>query len=162
KVLLADAGPYSIENLQLIWSKNVVPLINSRKNIVKQNVHKLGEHLYINKDFVPLHWTDDDINLLYALRSAIERAFSHNIQVYKARRTNVIGKDAMTKERYLILILDVLKAKTAFHIGRPDLIGKARSFELNKKTTLGGMPRVAKDAGYAILAPNVNTNDGSE
>ena len=162
KVLLADAGPYSIENLQLIWSKNVVPLINSRKNIVKQNVHKLGEHLYINKDFVPLHWTDDDINLLYALRSAIERAFSHNIQVYKARRTNVIGKDAMTKERYLILILDVLKAKTAFHIGRPDLIGKARSFELNKKTALGGMPRVAKDAGYAILAPNVNTNDGSE
>jgi len=161
KLLIADAGPYSLENLQLIWSRNVVPLINSRKNITKQNVQKLGEHLYINKDFVPSSWTDDDIKLLFALRTAIERAFSHNIQVYKARRMNVIGKDAMTKARYLILILDALKAKIAFNVGRPDLIGKARSFELNKKTALGGMPNVAKDAGFEILAPLFHKNGGS-
>jgi hypothetical protein len=156
KVLIADAGPYSIENLQLIWSKNVVPLINSRKNITKQNVQKLGEHLYINKDFVPSSWTDDEIKLLFALRTSIERAFSHNIQVYKARRMNVIGTEAMTKARYLILILDALKAKTAYKIGRPDLIGKARSFDVNRKTTLGVMPSVAQDAGYEILVPNMN------
>jgi hypothetical protein len=153
KVILADAGPYSLENLQLVWSKNIVPLINSRKNITKQNVQKLGEHIYINKDFIPTGWTDDDIKLLFILRTAIERAFSHNIQVYKARRMNVIGKDAITKARYLILILDVLKAKAAYRIGRPDLIGKARSFELNKKTTFVGMPSIAKDAGYEILMP---------
>jgi len=153
KLLIADAGPYSLENLQLVWSKNIVPLINSRKNITLQNVQKLGEHVYSNEDFIPAGWTDDDIKMLYALRTAIERAFSHNIQVYKARRMNVIGKDAITKARYLILILDVLKAKTAYNISRPDLIGKARSFEVNKKTMFFGMPRIAKNAGYEILVP---------
>jgi len=153
KLLIADAGPFSLENLQLVWSKNIVPLINSRKNITLQNVQKLGEHLYINKDFIPASWTDDEIKMIFALRTAIERAFSHNIQVYKARRMNVIGKDAITKARYLILSLDVLKAKTAYNISRPDLIGKARSFEVNKKTMFFGMPRIAKDAGYEILVP---------
>ena len=161
KILLADAGPYSIENLQLVWSKNIVPLINSRKNITRQNVHKLGEHLYINKDFVPSYWTDDDIKMLFALRTSIERAFSHNIQVYKARRMNVMGKEAITKARHLILILDVLKAKTAYKIDRPDLIGKAHSFEVNMKTTLGAMPSVAQDAGYEILIPGLQGQDGS-
>jgi len=104
-------------------------------------------------DFIPAGWTDDDIKMLFALRTAIERAFSHNIQVYKARRMNVIGKDAITKARYLILILDVLKAKTAYNISRPDLIGKARSFEVNKKTMFLGMPSIAKKAGYEILVP---------
>lgn len=151
KVVIADAGPYAIATLQWIIERCIIPLINSRKNVTRQNVKKLGSHIYINMDYIPSNWTDDEIRCLYALRTAIERSFSHNIQVYNARRVNVKGKDAVYKHRLLILCLDLLKMKRAYLIGRPDLIGKSRVFIKNRTT---GRPNVyisMQQAGYQLL-----------
>ncbi|MHA1682372.1 MAG: hypothetical protein ACTSUE_15655 [Promethearchaeota archaeon] len=127
------------------------PLVNSRKNVTRQNVKKLGTHLYINMDFIPSNWTDDGIRRIYAIRTAIERSFSHNVQVYNARRVNVRGKDAVYKHRHLILCLDLLKMKRAFLVGRPDLIGKWRIFIKNRKTGRPFVYRETQQEGYTIL-----------
>lgn len=151
KVVLADAGPYAIATLKWILERGIIPLVNSRKNVTRQNVKKLGLHLYINMDFVPMNWTDDEIRCLFALRTAIERSFSHNVQVYNARRVNVKGKESVYKHRLLILCLDLLKMKRAFLIGRPDLIGKSRVFIKNRKTGHPNAYMFTKKSGYQLL-----------
>ncbi len=97
--------------------------------ITKRN---FNSNFYVNMDFIPFDWTKEDLILMMNIRSEIERQFSHNIVVYHARRANVRGLEMVSKHRYLILILDLLKINTAYKLGRPDMIGKARVFMMTK------------------------------
>ena len=151
KVVIADGGPYSFSTLQWISKLGIIPLINSRENIRRQNVKKVGSHLYINMDFIPRNWTAADIRCMYPVRTSIERAFSHNVQVYKARRVNVRGRDSVYKHRLLISCLDLLKFKRAFLIGRPDLIGKSRVFIRNRYTGRLFAYKEMQAAGFSLI-----------
>ncbi|TFF86058.1 MAG: IS4/IS5 family transposase [Promethearchaeota archaeon] len=154
-IILADAGPYSIEILQWLFEMGIVPLINSKKSIKHQNIEKLTDHFYVNMDYIPSHWTKKDLILMMNLRTEIERQFSHIIVVYHARRANVRGLEMVSKHRYLILILDLLKINTAYKMGRPDMIGKARSFTMTKGIDFYSIfPEVAKQDGFRILLPD--------
>ena len=158
-IILADAGPYSIEILQWIFEMGITPLINSKKSIKNQNIKKLNDNFYVNMDFIPSNWTKEDLILLMNIRSEIERQFSHIIVVYHARRANVRGLEMVSKHRYLILILDLLKINTAYKLGRPDLIGKARTFTMTKGVDFYSVfPEIAKKDGFQILLPDYSRN----
>ncbi|MHA1372125.1 MAG: hypothetical protein ACTSRA_20700 [Promethearchaeota archaeon] len=75
KIVIADADLYSISTLRCISKLGIIPLINSQKNISRQNVTKLGSHLYINLDFIPPNWTGADSRCLYSVRTSIEEHF---------------------------------------------------------------------------------------
>lgn len=153
-VILGDAGPYAIEILEWLFEMGIIPLINSKKSINHQNIKKLNDNFYVNMDFVPSDWTKEELILMMNIRSEIERQFSHIIVVYHARRANVRGLEMVTKHRYLILILDLLKINTAYKVGRPDLIGKARTFTMTKGVDFYSVfPEIAKKDGFQILLP---------
>ena len=154
-VILADAGPYSIEILRWLHEKGIIPLINSRKSVKNQNVVKLTDHFHVNMDFVPSSWTKEDLISMMNIRSEIERQFSHVVVVYHARRANVRGLEMVSKHRYLILILDLLKIITAYKIGRPDLIGKTRIFTMTRGADFYLIfPEIAKKDGFQLLLPD--------
>ena len=158
-IILADAGPYSIEILEWIFEMGIIPLINSKKSIKNQNIMKLNDNFYVNMDFIPSDWTKEDLILMMNIRSEIERQFSHNIVVYHARRANVRGLEMVSKHRYLILILDLLKINTAYKLGRPDMIGKARVFIMTKGVDFYSIfPEIAKEDGFQILLPQYSRN----
>jgi len=154
-LILADAGPYSIEILKWLFEMSIIPLINSKKSIKNQNIKKLNDNFYVNIDFIPSDWTKEDLILIMNIRSEIERQFSHIIVVYHARRANVRGLEMVSKHRYLILILDLLKINTAYKLGRPDMIGKTRAFTMTKGINFYSVfPEIAKEEGFQILLPD--------
>jgi len=154
-IVIADAGPYSLENLRFLFDMGIIPLINAKSNIKHQKVKKLNDNFYINMDFIPESWIDEEIILLMNIRSGIERQFSHNIVVYHARRANVRGIEMVSKHRFMILILDLLKINTAYKVGRPDQIGKCRIFIITKRLDFGSVfPQLAKQQGYQIMLPD--------
>lgn len=158
-IILSDAGPYSIEILEWLFEMGIVPLINSKKSMTKQNIKKLNDNFYVNMDFIPSNWTKEDLILMMNIRSEIERQFSHVIVVYHARRANVRGLEMVSKHRYLILILDLLKINTAYKLGRPDLIGRARIFTMTKGVDFYSVfPEIAKKDGFQILLPDYSRN----
>ena len=154
-VILADSGPYCLEILKWLFEMGIVPLINARKNIKTHNIVKVSKYYYVNRDFVPSSWTIAEIRLLMNVRTAIERQFSHIVVVYHARRSNVRGLDMVSKHRYLVLILDLLKILTAYKVGRPDMIGKTRIFTTSRGVDFYSFfPEVAKEHGFQILLPD--------
>lgn len=151
-VIIADAGPYCLEILQWLFELGIVPLINARKNIKNHPIIKVSKHYYVNRDFIPSQWKLEEIRLLMNARTAIERQFSHITLVYHARRSNVRGLEMVSKHRYLILILDLLKILTAYKMGRPDLIGKTRIFSTSRGIDFYTFfPEVAKEHGFQLL-----------
>jgi len=153
-IIIADAGPYSIENLIFLFNLGIIPLINARSNIKHHNILKLNKYFYVNKDFIPDTWTKEELISLMNIRSGIERQFSHVVVVYHARRANVRGIKMVSKHRFLILILDLLKINTAFKVGRPDLIGECRIFNTTKHVHFNSFfPPLARKEGYLPLLP---------
>ena len=152
KLLLGDSGAYSLANLELLAKQGIIGLLNAPKNITKQNVVELREDVHLNRDFIPASWSDRALLRLYAVRTSIERCFSHNIQVYNARKMNTRGLDQAVIHRYLILILDVLKILTAYKVGRPDLFQMYTAFSQMK---VGVHPQAVqflmRRAGYQIF-----------
>jgi hypothetical protein len=58
----------------------------------------------------------------------------------------------VSKHRYLILILNLLKINTAYKLGRPAMIGKIRIFTMTKGVIFYSVfPEVAKEDGFRIL-----------
>jgi len=79
----------------------------------------------------------------------IEQGNSYNNTYYNAYRMNNRGMDAAIKLRYLIYILKLLKALTAYKLGRPDLIMKPSAFESSRHSNFRQMlPYKARKSGY--------------
>ncbi|MHA1723504.1 MAG: hypothetical protein ACTSXH_01490, partial [Promethearchaeota archaeon] len=128
---------------------------NSRKSVKKQNVVRLTKNFCLNMDFIPSEWTKEDLIKMMNIRTEIKRQFSHDIVVYHARRANVRGLEMVSKHRYLISILDLLKILTAYKVGRPDLIGKTHIFTMTKGVDFYSVfPEVAINDGFQILLPD--------
>lgn len=163
ELVLADAGPYSLENLELLALKDIIPLVNAPKNVKTQNVVQFKKNLYLNKDFIPTFWSDKDIKRIFSIRTTIERLFSHNIQMYNARRMNTRGIEQASIHRYLLLILDLLKALTCYKIGRSDLFQTFTSFCQMKEGVDAQMVQfMFKNRGYKILDNFILKEDPDE
>jgi hypothetical protein len=162
EVVLAESRGYSLKNLKYMAQKGIIPVINSTKNITKQNVVKIKRYIYLNLDFLPKSWTTDDFKKIYAIQTSIERCFPHNIQLHNAQRINTRGIEQATIHRYLILILDLLKILTSYKVGRPDLFQTYTAFSRMKE----GVPPesiqyMLQNQGYKLLDEYLQMTDSA-
>ena len=149
QVLIADSGPYSLQNMENIRSKGLIPIIRARKNLKTHPIRELKKDFFFNTDFIPKEWSDDYFLKIYSFRPMIEQGNSYNNTFYNAFRMNTRGMDAAIKLRSIIYILELLKALTAYKLGRPDLIMKPTAFEASPYANFRLMlPYKARDSGY--------------
>jgi len=153
QVLLADSGPYSLQNMRNIRSKGLIPIIRARKHLKTHPIKELKKGFFFNTDFIPKGWSDDYFLKIYSFRPMIEQGNSYNNTFYNAYRMNTRGMDAAIKFRSVIYILELLKALTAYKLGRPDLIMKPTAFESSWYVNFRlALPRLAVQSGYKILS----------
>ena len=126
-----------------------VPVIRARKNLKIHPIKQLKKDFFFNTDFIPEGWSDELFLKVYSFRPMIEQGNSYNNTFYNAFRMNTGGREAAIRNRSLIYILELLKALTAYKLGRPDLIMVPTAFEDSRnfkfKWTLSAM---ARDSGY--------------
>lgn len=149
QIVIADAGPYSLQNMKNMQHHGLLPIIRARKNLKTHSIRELKKDFYFNTDFIPEEWSDELLLKIYSFRPMIEQGNSYNNTYYNASRMNTRGMEAAIRNRSLIYILELLKALTAYKLGRPDLIMKPTAFENSRnfifRWTLSSM---ARDSGY--------------
>jgi hypothetical protein len=149
QVLIADSGPYSLQNMENIRAKGLVPIIRARKNLKTHPIRELKKGFFFNTEYIPKGWSDDYFLKIYSFRPMIEQGNSYNNTFYNAFRMNTRGMDAARKHRSIIYILELLKALTAYKIGRPKLIMKPSAFESSRHSNFKLMlPYEAQKSGY--------------
>jgi hypothetical protein len=151
-IVIVDSGAYSKKSLDFCIKNKTIPLIRARKNLKTHNTKELKKGYWFNADYFPPDWSDDDVLAIYGIRPMVEKALAPNNTYYNASRMNTRGIENATKHRVLYYILDLLRAITAFKVGRPDLICKSRAFTLTREAVLYGLwPKLAQDSGYMLL-----------
>jgi len=149
QVLIADSGPYSLQNMENIRFRGIVPIIRARKSLKTHPIRELKKGFFFNTNYIPKEWSDDYFLKIYSFRPMIEQGNSYNNTYYNAFRMNTRGMDAAIKLRSLIYILELLKALTAYKLGRPDLIMKPSAFESSRHINFRRMlPYEAQKSGY--------------
>ena len=149
QVLIADSGPYSLQNMENIQFKGIVPIIRAMKNLKTHPIRELKKGFFFNTNYIPKGWSDDYFLRIYSFRPMIEQGNSYNNMYYNAYRMNTRGMDAAIKLRSLIYILELLKALTAYKLGRPDLIIKPSAFESSRNSNFRQiLPYKARKSGY--------------
>ncbi len=128
EIVIADSGPYSLQNMKNIQHHGLIPVIRARKNLKTHPTKQLKKDFYFNTDFIPEGWSDELFLKIYSFRPMIEQGNSYNNTYYSAFRMNTRGIDAAIRNRSLIYILELLKALTAYKVGRPALIMKPTTF----------------------------------
>ena len=155
QVVIADSGPYSLQNMENMRSKGLLPIIRARKNLKTHPVRELKKGFYYNTEYIPKGWSDEYFLKIYSFRPMIEQGNSYNTTYYNTYRMNTRGLESAIKLRSLIYILELLKALTAFKLGRSDLIMKPTAFESSWYVNFRlALPRLAKESGYQIFAPD--------
>jgi len=152
QLIISDSGSYARDILEDIQFRSLLPIIRARKNIKNQPVKELKEGYYFNTDFIPPDWSDEYFLFIYSFRPMIEQGNSYNHTYYNAARMNTRGLEAAIKHCVSIYILELLKALTAYKLGRPDLIMKPSAFQpsryLNYQLVL---PYLAEESGFKIF-----------
>jgi hypothetical protein len=152
QVVIADSGPYSLQNMKNMQHKGLVPVIRARKNLKTHPIKQLKKDFYFNTDFIPEEWSDELFLKIYSFRPMIEQGNSYNNTYYNAYRMNTRGMEAAIKLRSLIYILELLKALTAYKLGRPDLKMKPTAFENSRYFNFKMMlPDLARDSGFIFF-----------
>ncbi len=152
QILVADSGPYSLQNMKNMQHHGLVPIIRARKNLNTHPIRALKKDFYFNTDFIPEGWSDELFLNLYSFRPMIEQGNSYNNTYYNASRMNTRGIEAAIKLRSLIYILELLKALTAYKLGRPDLIMKPTAFENSRYFNFQMiLPSMARDSGFIFF-----------
>ena len=149
QIVIADSGPYALQNMKNMQHHGLVPIIRARKHLKTHPIRQSKKDFYFNTDFIPEGWSDDMFLKIYSFRPMIEQGNSYNNTYYNAFRMNTRGMDAAIRNRSLIYILELLKALTAYKSGRPDLIMKPTAFENSRYFNFRLMlPYMARDSGY--------------
>lgn len=152
KMVILDSGGYSDESLKFCVQNDLYPLIRAKKNLKTQPTRELKKGYYFNTNFIPSNWTDEDVLSAYAIRPAIEAAQSANNTFYNSQRLNTRGKEMATTNRCLNYILDIMKAITAFKLGRCDLIGKESAFSSTREHLMNSAwVNLASKSGFSVL-----------
>lgn len=152
QLIISDSGSYALDILEEIQYRSLLPIIRARKNIKNQPVKELKKGYYFNTDFIPPDWSEEYSLFIYSFRPMIEQGNSYNHTYYNAARMNTRGLEAAIKHCASIYILELLKALTAYKMGRPDLIMKPSAFQpsqhLNYQLVL---PHLAEESGFKIF-----------
>ncbi len=149
QVLIADSGPYSLQNMENIRSKGLLPIIRARKHLKTHPIKELKKGFFFNTDYIPKGWSDEYFLKIYSFRPMIEQGNSYNNTFYNAFRMNTRGMDAAIKLRSILYILELLKALTAYKLGRPGLVMKPSAFESSRHSNFKLMlPYEAQKSGY--------------
>ena len=149
QVLIADSGPYSLQNMENMCFKGLIPIIRARKNLKTHPTRELKKGFFFNSDFIPKEWSDEFFLKIYSFRPMIEQGNSYSNTFYNASRMNTRGLEAAIKLRSLIYILELLKALTAYKLGRPDLIMRPTAFESSRHINFRQiLPFEAQKSGY--------------
>ena len=149
QIVIADSGPYSLQNMRNMQNRGLIPIIRARKHLKTHPIRQLKKEFYFNTDFIPEGWSDELFLKIYSFRPMIEQANSYNNTYYNASRMNTRGMEAAIRNRSLIYILELLKALTAYKLGRPDLIMQPTAFENSRYFNFRWMlPSMARDSGY--------------
>jgi len=152
QIVIADSGPYSLQNMKNMQHQGLVPVIRARKHLKTHPIRQLKKKFYFNTDFIPKEWSDELFLKIYGFRPTIEQGNSHNNAYYNAFRMNTRGMEAAIKLRSLIYILELLKALTAYKLGRPDLIMKPTAFDNSRYSNFRMMlPTMARDSGFIFF-----------
>lgn len=152
QLVIADSGAYSLKNMNYVQSMGMLPIIRARKHLKTHPIRELKKGFYFNTDYIPDGWTDEYFLKIYSFRPMIEQGNSYNNTYYNAFRMNTRGMEAAIKNRSSIYILELLKALTAYKIGRPDLIMKPSAFESSRYFNFRRMlPYLARDSGFLIF-----------
>lgn len=156
-LIISDSGPYSKESLELCVNNHIFPLIRAKKNLKNFPTKELKKGYWFNMDYIPNGWSDDDVLKVYAIRPGVEKALAPNNTFYNASRMNTRGMESAIKHRVLYYILDLLRALTAFKLGRPDLMSKLSAFTQTRDAFHPGLwVKFAKESGYQTLDYLVN------
>ena len=152
QIVIADSGPYSLQNMKNMQHQGLVPVIRARKHLKTHPIRQLKKSFYFNTDFIPEGWSDELFLKIYSFRPMIEQGNSYNNTYYNASRMNTRGMGSAIKHRSLIYILELLKALTAYKLGRPDLIMKPTAFENSRYFNFKLMlPLMARDSGFIFF-----------
>ncbi|TFG11464.1 MAG: IS4/IS5 family transposase [Promethearchaeota archaeon] len=152
EIVIADSGPYSLQNMKNMQHHGLVPIIRVRKHLKTHPIRELKKDFYFNTDFIPVGWSDELFLKIYSFRPMIEQGNSYNNTYYNAYRMNTRGIEAAIRNRSLIYILELLKALTAYKLGRPDLIMKPTAFENSRYFNFRmWLPVMARDSGYIFF-----------
>ena len=82
----------------------------------------------------------------------IEQGNSYNNTFYNAKRMNTRGMEAAVRLRSSIYILELLKALTAYKLGRSDLVMKPSAFESSRYFNFKRMlPFKARESGFLFF-----------
>lgn len=151
-ISISDAGAHCLKNMEYTQNKGLVPVIRARKNIKNQPIKELKKDFYFNTAFIPKEWSDELFLKIYSFRPMIEEGNSFNNTYYNCSRMNTRGMDAATKYRATIYILVLLKALTAYKVGRPDLIMTPSAFGASRYFGVQvSKPILAELSGYLIF-----------
>lgn len=151
-LIISDSGAFALSILEEVRFRGMVPAIRARKNIKNQPIKELKKGYYFNTDFIPKEWSEEFFLKIYGFRPMIEQGNSQNNYYYHASRMNTRGIEAAIKLRAIIYILILLKALTAYKLGRPDLIMTPNAFKNSKYFNFRILlPKLAKEAGFKIL-----------
>jgi len=129
QLIISDTGPYSLNNLEHVKYRNMLPVIRARSDIKTQPVKELKKGYYFNTDFIPPEWSAEFFLFIFNFRLMIEQENSYNHTYYNAGRMNTRGMEAAIKHQKSIYILELLKALTAYKLGRSDLVMKPSSIQ---------------------------------
>ena len=151
-ITISDSGGYCLKNMEFIRFKGLVPVIRARKNIKNQPVKELKKGFYFNTAFIPKDWSIELFLKIYGFRPMIEQGNSANNTYYNASRMNTRGIEAAIKQRVIIYILELLKALTAYKVGRSDLMMMPTAFEASKYFGAQfAKPLFAEKSGFLIF-----------
>jgi len=151
-VVLIDTGGYSEKTNKLSERLGLWPVIRAKKNLKTQPTREMKKGYYFNTNYLPPGWTDEDLLKLYEARPAIESGNSSIPTFYNAKRLNTRGTDMATVHRALHYILDLLRALTAYKIGRPDLTLKLTAFSMTRESRYYREWQMkAEESGYIPL-----------
>ena len=138
-MVIADSGAYSKESLEYSLKLGIFPLIRARKNLDTHPTKELKKGFWFNTEYFPTGWSDEDVLKAYAIRPMVEKALVQNNTFYNASRMNTRGMDNAIRHRTLYYILDLLRAITAYKVGRPDLGNKLGAFSLTRAAAMAQM-----------------------
>jgi len=152
ELLIADSGPYSLHNMKSLQNKGILPIIRGRKNLTSQPIRQLKKGFFFNTEFIPKGWSDEFLLKIYSFRPMIEQGNSANHTYYNVFRMNTRGMDAAIRLRSLVYSLQLLKALTAYKLGRTELLMKPTAFEGSRHFNFKVMlPYLARDSGYTYF-----------
>lgn len=152
QLIISDSGTYSLDILKEIRFQSMLPIIRARKNIKNQPVKELKKGYFFNTDFIPPDWSEEYFLFIYNFRPMIEQGNSYNHTYYNGARMNTRGREAAIKHVASIYILELLKALTAYKMGRPDLVMKPSAFQPSRRLNYRlVLPHLAEESGFKIF-----------